>query len=228
MRNTCSRFHPPEYDPRANEQFYESMAQKGWLLETRDVYWSTFRRSEPQDLRYQVEYCGDYDMPQSRLDFYRSSGWTLAARQRNIFIFSAPAHTPSLIEPPDRQAEYVRGLDKKTGPFLAVATVRMAAALLVLLAALIGVAVTQSLPDAVTPSFACVAAGLVLLFLGLVIMNVRFSSGYRRLYRSLTGGQALSGGSYQVWRIITVIVFVLGALSILLGLLTGLPVLFAL
>ena len=217
MRNTCSRFHPPEYDPRANEQFYESMAQKGWLLETRDVYWSTFRQAPPQAIRYRAEYCGLYDLPEEQVALYEECGWTLVTRQRNLFLFARAddGGFDELYNDPAQQADSVRGLNTKTGPFLSVITVQMLTSIPFILAMLfLALFSTPSLWRAALP----IGCGLSLLMVFVILLNARYAVGYRRLYRSLAAGKTPPPGSaarYHLWRIVLAAVF-LGSVALLI------------
>ena len=231
MRSTCIRMHPPEYCPHETEQFYETMAQKGWFLEKRDTYWSTFRKGAPQPLRYRLEYCGAYTLPTDQLSLYEECGWTIAARCRNVFVFvsSECNPCPELYNSSIQQADSVQGLGRQTPPFLSVATVRLAFFFPILLFALIAALLTSDLPEVLLPSFLCIFFGFCLLLFGHIVLNVRFSMGYRRLYQHLSNGDVSTvshTSRYLMWRIILICIFALGILLILLGLLTALLVSF--
>ena len=47
-------FHPQEFAIGETRQFYTKMAGKGWLLVKRGAFLSSFRRSEPETIRYGI------------------------------------------------------------------------------------------------------------------------------------------------------------------------------
>ena len=111
MRNTCLRLHPPEYDPVSNEQFYQSMAKQGWILERRGRWFSRFRREAPRELRFHAAYACDphgfsASFPSERLFRCRDAGWELAGFQGTLYLFSSPAAgSPFPLPPEDRGGE---------------------------------------------------------------------------------------------------------------------------
>lgn len=88
------------YEPRGTEAYLEEMERKGYHLDAAGKLLFYFKRTEPQDMRYRVEYWQD-ELPGELIAQYKDCGWEYVAEtQRHVYIFRAPAGTP-LPEPYD-------------------------------------------------------------------------------------------------------------------------------
>lgn len=76
------------YDQQAIRETLEDMAARGWMLEKTGSFWWTYRRMEPQKLRFSVTYfpnASEFDPgltegELTKLDYCRRDGWELVAR----------------------------------------------------------------------------------------------------------------------------------------------------
>ena len=88
------------YEPRGTEAYLEEMERKGYHLDAAGKLLFYFKRTEPQDMRYRVEYWQD-ELPDELIAQYKDCGWEYVAEtQRHVYIFRAPSGTP-LPEPYD-------------------------------------------------------------------------------------------------------------------------------
>ena len=92
------------YDDQGIARHLERMAQKGWLIERINNYFWTYRKIEPQRLRFAVTYFpeasdfnpGPTENQQTFLEYCESAGWQFAAQwcQMQIFCSENPAAVP--------------------------------------------------------------------------------------------------------------------------------------
>lgn len=92
------------YDDQGIARHLERMAQKGWLIERINNYFWTYRKIEPQRLRFAVTYFpeasdfnpGPTENQQTFLEYCESAGWQFAAQwcQMQIFYSENPAAVP--------------------------------------------------------------------------------------------------------------------------------------
>ena len=83
------------YDQRAMQDKLEEMARQGWMIEQPGNTFWTFRKIEPQELRFCVTYfpkASEFDPGPStgeliKMDFCAADGWKLAARWGVMQIF---------------------------------------------------------------------------------------------------------------------------------------------
>ena len=76
------------YDDQGIARHLERMAQKGWLIERINNYFWTYRRIEPQRLRFAVTYFpeasdfnpGPTENQQTFLEYCESAGWRFAVQ----------------------------------------------------------------------------------------------------------------------------------------------------
>lgn len=224
MKKTCHRFHPPEYDPGATEVFYENMARKGWVLKERGTRLSAFRREEPQELRYRVEYVADKaaeprDMPQEQLALYLDCGWTLAAYERCFYIFSTKADNPAqeLYSDPEEQAETVRSFDKMSNWSVFYLLVLGVPIIIWRILRLKSVNATEA--EWRTASLSLI--GLFLFYASLYTPQLFSILGWKRLYRRLAAGEPVRRGGkrwYLLWRWLCLILFAVSIFLIYYGL----------
>lgn len=92
------------YDDQGIARHLERMAGKGWLIERINNYFWTYRKIEPQRLRFAVTYFpeasdfnpGPTENQQTFLECCESAGWQFAAQwcQMQIFCSENPAAVP--------------------------------------------------------------------------------------------------------------------------------------
>lgn len=92
------------YDDQGIARHLERMAGKGWLIERINNYFWTYRKIEPQRLRFAVTYFpeasdfnpGPTENQQTFLEYCESAGWQFAAQwcQMQIFCSENPAAVP--------------------------------------------------------------------------------------------------------------------------------------
>ncbi len=87
----------PVYEIERAEERYRSMAAKGWLLRRQGSLFERYRRGDPQELQYRIEYSpvkaldGILEMTEDQMEFYADCGWTLISERRGVYVFAAPA-----------------------------------------------------------------------------------------------------------------------------------------
>ncbi len=88
---TCFKIHPDDYDKRANEEFYEKMAEEGWLLKKRWGNISQFVKTEPQKLKFDIYYAEyNYVSEEERQEF-QSKDREIAEAKSYVHVSYAPA-----------------------------------------------------------------------------------------------------------------------------------------
>lgn len=103
-------FHPISPDIAEYEALYAGMAEKGWLLEKRGLFFSRFYSAEPQKLQYRVEPSfstlrGEDDVSERLVSLFEKSGWTYVCGKVGMSVFSAPEGTkaPDVYSEPERR-----------------------------------------------------------------------------------------------------------------------------
>lgn len=87
---TCFKIHPDDYDKKANEEFYEKMAEEGWILKKRWNNLSKFEKSEPQKLKFDIYYSEyNYVSEEERQELHSESR-TIADVKSNVHVAYAP------------------------------------------------------------------------------------------------------------------------------------------
>ena len=109
--------HPGDYAIGENEAFYAAQAAKGWHLEKRGAYLSRFRKGEPRDMVYRIEYSTpafleEQELPAAQVELYEGCGWELAAHHGLMHVFRAPSdrRAPEFYSTPEQQAAALKGL----------------------------------------------------------------------------------------------------------------------
>ena len=97
------------YDHTGIEKHLADMARKGWMIEQISNYYWTYRKIEPQELKFTVTYfpkANDFDpapseAQQTLMDFCADTGWELACTwfQMQIFYNTADNPTPINTDP---------------------------------------------------------------------------------------------------------------------------------
>lgn len=86
----CFKIHPDDYDKTANEEFYEKMAEKGWLLKKRWTNLSQFEKSEPQKLKFDLYYSEYYSVSDEEKAEFEKNGRTTVNVRSNVHVSYAP------------------------------------------------------------------------------------------------------------------------------------------
>lgn len=100
---TCFKIHPDDFDKRANEEFYEKMAEEGWLLKKRWYNLSKFEKTEPQELKFDVYYSEyNYVSEEERQEFLENGRAVVDVRS-NVHVSYTPANEnyTSVMKPDD-------------------------------------------------------------------------------------------------------------------------------
>ena len=111
---TCFKIHPDDFDKRANEEFYEKMAEEGWLLKKRWYNLSKFEKTEPQKLKFDIYYSEyNYVSEEERQEFH-SNGRTIIDVKSNVHVSYTPANENySCVMKPDDAAKAVLTLKNR-------------------------------------------------------------------------------------------------------------------
>lgn len=113
-------FHPQEFAIGETRQFYTKMAGKGWLLVKRGAFLSSFRRSEPETIRYGIvpavpAQSGELPFTEEQIAAYKESGWEYVTGRGFIHVFSATGNggASELYLEPEAYAAALKGLKKQ-------------------------------------------------------------------------------------------------------------------
>lgn len=113
-------FHPKDYAIGQIEKYYSDMAAKGWHLEHRNIFTSSFLQGEPKDMKYRVEVASPkaFDstrLPEEQVAVYEDCGWEYVWGHGFIHIFRAPADsdTEEFYLDPAQQADTLKALRKQ-------------------------------------------------------------------------------------------------------------------
>ncbi len=112
---TCFKIHPDDYDKRANEEFYEKMAEEGWILKKRWNNLSKFEKSEPQKLKFDIYYSEyNYVSDEERQEFH-SNGRTIVDVKSHVHVSYSPVneHFPPVIKSNEDAAKAVVSLKNR-------------------------------------------------------------------------------------------------------------------
>lgn len=105
-------------DSEAMARRLEKMAAKGWLLESVDSMWRTYRRAEPSSVRYAVTYFPDASVfdgsptggQETYADYCAAAGWEFVAAYGPIQYFRSTRPDPVPIE--TDEGEKLRSIHK--------------------------------------------------------------------------------------------------------------------
>ncbi len=112
---TCFKIHPDDYDKRANEEFYEKMAEEGRILKKRWNNLSKFEKSEPQKLKFDIYYSEyNYVSDEERQEFH-SKGRAIVDVKSHVHVSYSPAseHFPPVIKSNEDAAKAVVSLKNR-------------------------------------------------------------------------------------------------------------------
>lgn len=203
--NTRLRFHHGEYDICANEALYASMAANGWQLARRGAYLSRFKRAEPEQRLYRIEYSTEAALPEDQLELYAECGWAHICSRGILHIFTAPSGRgiPEIHTDPKLQAPILKRLRRRHIISLLVSLIVIALSVL-FIAALSGPGEARAELALGFYGATALCCFYITLFILLIYSAIRESVQLTLLYRRLNRGEPLdrSGGRRLPHRIL--------------------------
>ena len=183
---------PERWAVAETQEYYAAMARRGWMLDKRGVRWDRYRRTGPQQLQFWLEFTPrpalldePDDLPAEKQQLYEDSGWRLAARRDEVYVFAAPlqAQVPQPYDAGDPQQDaMVARLQRYYRRDFVIMLLSV-----LLIGGLTALACTRPLADLLTSFW-------MLLFCGLSFLRAVWESSYAlgaitRLRRRLQSGQ---------------------------------------
>lgn len=194
------------YDDQGIARHLERMAQKGWLIERINNYFWTYRKAQPQQLRFAVTYFpeasdfnpGPTENQQTFLEYCESAGWQFAAQwcQMQIFYNENPAAVPLETDEFSRLQNIHRCMRKNFLPGNIV--------ILILMGILLGLqllSIPRDLLSLLAENTRLITITLLLLA---ILSEAGMLLGYyfwrgRSLRSVANGGSCVRGGRFQHW-----------------------------
>ena len=194
------------YDDQGIARHLEWMAQKGWLIERINNYFWTYRKAQPQQLRFAVTYFpeasdfnpGPTENQQTFLEYCESAGWQFAAQwcQMQIFYNENPAAVPLETDEFSRLQNIHRCMRKNFLPGNIV--------ILILMGILLGLqllSIPRDLLSLLAENTRLITSTLLLLA---ILSEAGMLLGYyfwrgRSLRSVANGGSCVRGGRFQHW-----------------------------
>lgn len=194
------------YDDQGIARHLERMAGKGWLIERINNYFWTYRKIEPQRLRFAVTYFpeasdfnpGPTENQQAFLEYCESAGWQFAAQwcQMQIFCSENPAAVPLETDEFSRLQNIHRCMRKNFLPGNIV--------ILIMLGILLGLqllSVPRDLLSLLAENARLITVTMLLLA---ILSEAGMLLGYyfwrgRSLRSVANGGSCARGGRFQHW-----------------------------
>ena len=194
------------YDDQGIARHLERMAGKGWLIERINNYFWTYRKIEPQRLRFAVTYFpeasdfnpGPTENQQTFLEYCESAGWQFAAQwcQMQIFCSENPAAVPLETDEFSRLQNIHRCMRKNFLPGNIV--------ILIMLGILLGLqllSVPRDLLSLLAENARLITVTMLLLA---ILSEAGMLLGYyfwrgRSLRSVANGGSCARGGRFQHW-----------------------------
>lgn len=194
------------YDDQGIARHLERMSQKGWMIERINNYFWTYRKIEPQRLRFAVTYFpeasdfnpGPTENQQTFLEYCESAGWQFAAQwcQMQIFCSENPAAVPLETDEFSRLQNIHRCMRKNFLPGNIV--------ILILMGILMGLqllSVPRDLLSLLAENARLITVTMLLLA---ILSEAGMLLGYyfwrRRSLRAVAnGGSCARGGRFQHW-----------------------------
>lgn len=209
------------YDDQGIARHLERMSQKGWMIERINNYFWTYRKIEPQRLRFAVTYFpeasdfnpGPTENQQTFQEYCESAGWRFAVQwcQMQIFYSENPAAVPLETDEFSRLQNIHRCMRKNFLPGNIV--------ILIMLGILLGLqllSVPRDLLSLLAENARLITVTMLLLA---ILSEAGMLLGYyfwrRRSLRSVAnGGSCARGGRFQHWlgRPVWLLVILLAAL----------------
>lgn len=222
--------HPQEYAVEKTEQFYTKMAAKGWNLEKRGAYFSSFIPMEPAKRDYRLiaaipAASGETPFSEEQIAAYRKNGWEYVTWHGFLHVFGAPgnAGASELCPEPEQQAAALKGLKKRY--ISSLIQIPLSAAFFLFLGSMLGSygehgRLAASIYRIWVENTAGMA-GVILLLLWLMFRDVRGAWHLGRLCRRMRDGERAgheSQSGYTIMRYISNFLFlaavVFGCLAI--------------
>ncbi len=96
------------------ESWFSDMAKEGLFISHVGSFFAYFKKGEPMDMKYRLEFSYKKPLPAEQIEMYAESGWTFCAKFGNFSVFSSPAKlgAPEIYTDPKFQAESIGGLNK--------------------------------------------------------------------------------------------------------------------
>lgn len=194
------------YDDQGIARHLERMAQKGWLIERINNYFWTYRKIEPQRLRFAVTYFpeasdfnpGPTENQQTFQEYCESAGWRFAVQwcQMQIFYSENPAAVPLETDEFSRLQNIHRCMRKNFLPGNIV--------ILILMGILMGLqllSVPRDLLSLLAENARLITVTMLLLA---ILSEAGMLLGYyfwrgRSLRSVANGGSCVRGGRFQHW-----------------------------
>ncbi len=194
------------YDDQGIARHLERMAQKGWMIERINNYFWTYRRIEPQRLRFAVTYFpeasdfnpGPTENQQTFQEYCESAGWRFAVQwcQMQIFYSENSDAVPLETEEPIRLQNIHRCMRKNFLPGNIV--------ILILMGILLGLqllSIPRDLLSLLAENTRLITITLLLLA---ILSEAGMLLGYyfwrsRSLRSVANGGSCVRGGRFQHW-----------------------------
>lgn len=112
---TCFKIHPDDYDKRANEEFYEKMAEEGWILKKRWNNLSQFEKTEPRKLKFDIYYSENNFVSEEERQEFHSKGRAIVDVKSHVHVSYSPTseHFPPVIKSNEDAAKAVLTLKNR-------------------------------------------------------------------------------------------------------------------
>lgn len=221
LKTRCRMVFFAFYDDQGIARHLERMAQKGWMIERINNYFWTYRRIEPQRLRFAVTYFpeasdfnpGPTENQQTFQEYCESAGWRFAVQwcQMQIFYSENSDAVPLETEEPIRLQNIHRCMRKNFLPGNIAVMILMTILLLLQM-----VSVPRDLLSLLAENTRLITITLLLLA---ILSEAGMLLGYyfwrRRSLRAVAnGGSCVQGGRIQRWlgRPVWLLVILLAAL----------------
>ena len=203
------------YDRTGIQNYLETQAEKGWMLEKAGTICWKFRRTEPRKLKFSVVYFPEADIcdpapgegEQTFREFCEHSGWKFAASQAQMMIFYNESHAPVPIDTdPVIEVQNIHKSMKKSG--LLGYWLLMFSAVLQIFSQCLGLATDplRYLSWNINLYFVIFWPSMLLMCAGRIICYYRW---YRRAKRAAEDGEFLATRGFQkieaAWAILTLV-----------------------
>lgn len=128
IKDTKIMIKLPVYEIEKAENRYETMAARGWRLVKRGERLEYYRKAQPEELQYRMEYCpvkafdGVQDLTDDQVDFYEECGWSLVCERRGEYVFSGPRESEpmELYSDPKEQIRMLKSVRHYVGNFATI------------------------------------------------------------------------------------------------------------
>ncbi len=170
------------------ESWLSDMAKLGLEPVKMGMFFTYFKKIEPTDIRYRIEYSSKKAMPLEQIELYEEAGWDYLFNYGHFHIFSSPneRNAQEIYTDLETQADSIKSLDKQ------LRKVAIATSLLMLLA--IAIILFVLFLDS-TPTLMLVKSTnqvlIIPLYLYLIYQQIRASHSIKKLRTSLIEGKPI-------------------------------------